>query len=516
MQIKRFPLFLLFLPLCLHGQEKGTITTRSAWESNRAQSLWFGSSNAAGMALTPLYDYNLLEAQYHSVSGNYKLRQEGQNDHQEGLTADGALRLGKYFLWGHFTFADRQVRGSTYNTNRYEASPDMPYYVADTARSDWKKQSYDMACKVAFPLSSRLLFGGEIRYIARKAAKQLDPRSVISGYSVAVKPGWVFRLSNRQHVGVHLLYQNAFDRNTFTNSLTNNSERVYLLRGLGHYSTGVVGGTGGISPFYYPSERYGGGLQYDLAGRFGRLLAELSHTRHRTDAFEDPAKPRRRGTTQQTATDATLQWLKSDATTTHKLLAHAALSATNGIEYLQEYNGSYDVNQWITIAQYVRSTYRHQHLSLTYNLYRGAPTDYTWTTSLRTTYSNRQDEYLAPQSVFHVRNIFAEGQTTRRFRLGARHTLHAGIQAGYNRNLRNEYRYNGPEPSSSIVRDFFAGDLHHLATHYLQTGCRLDYSLLLKSKTSLNFHLHGEWIRPVGADENSDRRGITTGVSYLF
>lgn len=521
MNIKRLPLFLLFLPLCLHGQEEEeTIATYAAWELNRAQSLWFGSSNAAGMALTPLRNYNLLEAQYNSISGNYKLQQEGDTDRAAGLNADGALRLGNCYLWGNFSFSDQHLGGSTFNTNRYQPTPSMPYYVADTARSDWKKQSYDMAFKAAFPLSRRLTLGGEVHYVTRKAAKQLDPRSVIHSYAIELKPAIVFNLSPRHHLGFNLLYQNTFDRNTFTNSLNYNSERVYIMRGLGNYTTAVVGGIGGISPFYYPSHQYGAGLQYHLLKPLQQLLVELTFSRQQTDAFEDPTKPRRRGTAQQTDLDATLQWIKSTPDATHKLLAQASIASAKGIEYLQEYVSQYEINRWITLAEYVKSDYSQQNIALQYDFYRGAPLRYTWKTGLHATYSSQQDEYISPQSLFNARNVYAELLADKQWNPAPGHTLQLGLSAGYKRHLSGEYLYNGPEPTSPIVRQFFAQDLAHLAAHALQTGLRAYYSLALQSDASLNLRLQWQWIKPtenpLTDSSTADRHHITAAVAYFF
>ncbi|MDR0541888.1 MAG: hypothetical protein LBH19_06710 [Dysgonamonadaceae bacterium] len=514
MKLTFYTLLFFFLPVYLHGQEEKPVATYGTLELTRTQSLWFGSSNAAGMAITPLHDYNLLEAQYDYTFGDYKQQQSGDKERKAGVNVDGALRLGKFFLWGNFLFSDSYVTGSKYNANRYEQQSDMPYYVADTVLSDWKKQSYDMTCKAAFPLSNRLILGGEIHYSARKAAKQMDPRSVLYCYAIEVKPALVFGIADNCHAGLNFLYQNAFDRNTFTNSLQYSSERVYMMKGLGNYSVGVVGGVGAISPFYYLIDRYGGGLQYDIAGDFGRLLAEVTYTRQRTDAFEDPAKPRRRGAAQKTEYDGKIQRLKS-GTLTHKLVVQATLSATNGIEYLQEYNGDYNVNQWITIAEYVKSTYKQQRLSLAYDLYSGALSDYSWKAGINAAYNNRQDEYISPQAVFNTENVYTELLAAKRFIIGSTSTLHAELNVGYHLNIGGEYLYNGPEPSSVIIRDFFAKDSNYFTAHYLQTGCNLYWSLALKSKSSVNFRLNGQWIKP---DQTmaGDRHFASIAIGYIF
>ncbi|GHV56368.1 hypothetical protein FACS1894182_02780 [Bacteroidia bacterium] len=498
----------------MHGQEEEPVVTYGAVEWNHAQSLWFNSSNAAGMAITPLRDYNLLEAQYSYTHGDYKQQQEGDKNRNAGVNVNGALHLGKIFLWGNFMFSDNYVTGSTYNTNRYEPQPDMPYYVADTVKSDWKKQFYDMTCKVALPLSgNRFILGGEIHYTTRKAAKQLDPRSVLNCYAIEVKPSVVFSITGQQHLGLNFLYENTFDRNTFTNSLSYNTERVYIMKGLGNYSVDAVGGIGGIGPFYYPSHRYGGGLQYNIAADFGRFLVETTYAQQRTEAFEAPTKPRRRGTAQKNELNGTIQWLKTGKLT-HKMVAQFLHSTTDGIEYLQEYNGQYEINQWVTIAEYVKSTYLQQNLSLAYDLYSGSLTDYSWKTGVNAAYRNRQDEYISPHSIFNTENAYVELLAAKRFTAGARSTFHLGVNIGYNLNLGGEYSYTGFEPNSAIIQDFYAKDLDYFTSHYLQTGCNLYWSLALQSKSSVNFRLNWQWLN--AEKTNTSRHFINAGIAYLF
>jgi hypothetical protein len=323
-----------------------------------------------------------------------------------GFNTNGALLLGKFFLWGDFTFSDGHVTGATYNTNRYEPTPDMPYYVADPNKSDWKKQYYDITLKAALPVwNDRLIVGAEVHYTVKRAAKQLDPRATVHGYGITVKPSVVAKIGSSQHAGISVWYQNAFDRNSFTNSLAYHSEQVYIMKGLGNYSPGVVSGSGGIGVFYYPGNQYGGGLQYNIAGNGKALLLDITYASEKIDVFETPSKPRRRGTTDNTTIAAKLQLIRS-GNYTHKITADAGQSATDGIEYVQEYDSRYEVNQWITIAEYVKSNYKRLWASLQYDLFIGNSYDYSWKAGIKNLYSNRQDEYLSPRSVFNAQNNY--------------------------------------------------------------------------------------------------------------
>lgn len=515
--MKRY-LFILsacLLPAALCGQEAAhPVTGYSAVELSYAQSLWFHTSNAAGMALTPLRSYNILSAQYAAAAGSYKLQQEGDKNRSVGFNTNGALLLGNFYLWGDFTFSDNHVTGATYNTNRYEPSPDMPYYVADPNKSGWKRQLYDMALKAALPVwKDRLAVGAEVHYAVRRAAKQLDPRATIHGYEIMVKPSAVAKITGSQHAGVSLWYQNAFDRNTFSNSLTSHSEQIYIMKGLGSYSTGVVGGIGGIGVFYYPSSEYGGGLQYGIDGGSNALLLDITCAKEKTEAFEAPSKPRRRGATDNTAIAAKLQLIRNGAYT-HKITANVGQSATDGIEYVQEYDSRYEVNRWITIAEYVKSSYSRLWAALQYDLFAGARHDYSWRAGIKTLYSNRQDEYLAPRSIFSAQNSYTELSAAKNFTVGASSKILFGLQLGYKLNIGGEYLYNGAEATSPLVVDFYPKDLNFLTSHYGSVGGNLSWSFAIKSKSSVNFNVAGQWIKPTKA--TSDRLLITAEAAYIF
>jgi hypothetical protein len=510
-----FILAVILLSAHVYGQEAAQpVTGYSGMELNYAQSLWFHSSNAAGMAFTPLRNYNILSARYENTSGDYKRPQEGDRHRSMGFNTNGALHLGKFFLWGDFTFSDNHVTGATYNTNRYDPTADIPYYVADPNKSDWKRQYYDMALKAALPMrNERLAVGIELHYTTRRAAKQLDPRSTVHGYGITVKPSITAKITGSQHAGVSLWYRNTFDRNNFTNSLTYHSEPVYIMKGLGEYSPDVVGGSGGIGVFYYPANQYGAGLQYGMTGNNKALLLDITCATEKTEAFETPSKPRRRGTADNTTIAGKLQLLRQ-GNITHKIIVEAAYAATDGIEYVQEYDSRYEVNQWITIAEYVKSAYSRFRASLAYDLFVGSRYDYSWKAGIKALYSRRQDEYLAPRSVFNTQNSYAELSAAKNFALGASSKILFGLQIGYNLNMGGEYRYGGPEAASLLVTDFYAKDLTYLTTDYVKTGGTLNWSYLLKAKTSIHLSLDGQWLKP--ASNTSDRFFISATVAYLF
>jgi hypothetical protein len=516
--MKRYGLCLVatfFLSTYMGGQEAGQpVIHRSAMEWNMAQSLWFGSANAAGMTINPLHNYNSVSACYGQSSGDYTLQQEGDNTRNMAFNTNGAIRLGNIALWGNFTFSDDYVGGSSYNTNRYDPEYDMPYYVADSIKSDWKKQYYDMSLKAAFPLLwDRVAFGADIRYTAKKGAKQVDPRSVVFSYGIRVAPSVLVKLTDRHHLGVNGLYKNLLDRNTFTNSVTFQDQSVFIMKGLGEFSKGVIGGQSSIGTFYSPGHQYGGGLQYGFNNGKTSLLADVHYTAQKIDVFETPSKPRRRGTTDKRITSAGIRLMRNGRLT-QQLALDAYMANTDGIEYVQEYRSEYDINQWITIAEYIKSVYKKKGLSIAYDLFAGTGSDYLWRAGINAGYVDRQDEYIAPHSLFGTKNAYLEAHGKKNVHIKNKQHLLLGIHLGYNANLSGEYLYAGPDATSPLVTDFYPKDLAYLSADFVKMGCAVDWSLAITAQSTVNIGLEWQWVKPVV--ETGDRTFIGGSLSYMF
>ncbi|GHV27905.1 hypothetical protein FACS1894176_10180 [Bacteroidia bacterium] len=504
----------------MYGQEETQpLITRSALEYNVAQSLWFNSSNAAGLTISPLHDYSIISAAYQHTSGEYKRQQEGSKIRDVVFNATGALQLGKLALWGYFTYSDNFTTGTVFNTNRYEPASDMPYYVADTTKnSDWKKQYYDMSVKVAFPLGERFALGADINYITKKAAKQLDPRSIIYAYSIHVAPSLLWKLRNQHSIGINGLYFKSFDKNNFTNSVTFTNHTVFVATGLGNYTKEVVGGQSTIGVFYYSGTQYGGGLQYAYKQDNKALLLDVGYSIYQIDVNDTPTKPYKRGTTKKNIIDGKLQAIHT-GNLTHKLTAEYYLGNTDGIEYVQDHPNDYEIKQWITIAQFIRSTYKIQNIALNYDLFAGKETDYSWRAGLNAAYRSQKDEYVYPVSLFSADNANAEIVAKKNFNIGKTQTLLVGANVGYKLNLDGEYVFNPVDerqsiPNNPLAREFYPNELAYLMTDYARVGLSADWALITKNNSSVNIGLEWQYTKPTSGSDS--RTYIGASAAYIF
>lgn len=505
----------LILPVMVQAQGGANpIMHPASIEYTKAKSLWFNTNNAAGLGITPLRDYSEVSAKYVFDNGDYKLQQQGKTENDIQFNANGALRLGGISLWGNFTFSNITTKDTRFNTMQFESLREMPYYVADSVPSGWKKQLYSLSLKAASPLYWDLFsVGCELDYTSKTGAKQNDPRSTSYDYNITARPGLLFKINEKHYIGVNGLYENMFERTTPTNSNSQISQPVFVMRGLGNYAPGVVGGLGGISTFYYKSNKVGGDVQYGYHGNINVLL-DLKYHYKVEDVFQAPSKPQRMGTTVQNYMAGNLQFLMSGPYTSKVTLDYYE-NKTDGIEYIQVIDNSYEVQQWVTIQKYIRSNYAHKGASVKYDLFSGNEKEYSWRAGVNGEYSKLADVYYLPKSEFEAENIYASVFGKKNFSLGTSKSLLLGCNLGYTSNLSGKYVYTGANPTSAVVADFFTKDLAYLMADYYRTGLSINYSFILgKSSNALFVSGDCQYLKPVKGSDSRMNALFSLGFTF--
>lgn len=506
-------LSLIGLSVAVQAAAQGSSVVRQPEiEMNLSRALWFGSNNVAGMSVTPVETYSIVDFGYEVEKGDFKMSQQGEKESVVGFNTNGATAIGKTYLWGNFDYRNIVEDGTKYLTNLYDANRDMPYYVADGVESKFKKQSYDLGVKVAFPQMMDFLTAGcELQYNTNTGAKQRDPRSVTYYLTVKAAPSLVFELSDKSNLGVSFNYEYLYERSTFNRSDTEIDYPVYIMRGLGNYTSDVVSGSVGVGTFFYKGNRIGGGVQYGFKGENGfAALVDADYSYKVEDAFQTPTKKETMGSTVQNRWNVKAQLLNDGAVYMHKLTVAVADRKTDGIEYIQELDSSFDVAEWITLAKYVRSKYSFTSVDANYEFYVKDGEGYSWKTGLDAQYSDKSDEYLLPASSLKAENLFANIFVKKNFVLGKKSTLLAGANLGMNWNLDGEYNYSGAYSDSDTVADMYANDIKYMASDYTKFGAELTFSTLVSKATSLFVKADCQYYSP---KEESFSKRVYTGVS---
>lgn len=481
-------------------------------EITKEKSLWFNTNNAAGLSLTPLNNFNEVSAKYIHNEGNFRLQQEGRREENICFNTNGALQLDGISLWGDFNFSNINTYDSRFNTMVINPLRDMPYYVADPVASRWKQQHYNLSVKAASPIFwNRIGFGCEADYTSQTGAKQNDPRANSYYYDIKIRPGFIVKLTDQHIIGVNASYENMFERSAPKNSNIQVDQPVFIMRGLGNYTPGMVGGDIGI--FYYKSNKVGGAFQYGYHGDVELLLDAKYHYKVE-DAYQAPTKPQRMGSTVQNFINGNVQLL-FNGDFTNKVTLDYVSKNTDGIEFVQVLDNSFDVNRWITIAQHVRSKYKLTAASAKYDLFRNNDRGYSWKAGFNAEYTKTDDEYILPKSAFQAENFYAAVNATKNFNVGTLSSLLVGLNLGYNTNIDGMYEYNGADPTSAVVEELYKRDLEFLTSDYVRAGLDISYSIGL-SKKSVAVFLRGscQYLKPTEGSLDRVQAVGTVGLTF--
>lgn len=115
-----------------------------------------------------------------------------------------------------------------YNASLIDPLRGTPFFIADTYKSKWINQLYDMTVKAAAPkLWDRLIFGIEATYQNGQGAKQHDPRPLVSLSKFEIKPGVTVTLG-KHAIGANYQYYSRREDGTASNKISMSTNPVYI------------------------------------------------------------------------------------------------------------------------------------------------------------------------------------------------------------------------------------------------------------------------------------------------
>lgn len=474
-------------------------------EQLKAQRLWAQSQNAAGMVFDDTSNYSTLEVNYNRESGDFHRPQDGRKVSNLDVTTEGFVNLGNALVWGSFAFTDNNQKDAGYNASITDPYRGMPYYVADSHQSDWRKQFYNLKFRASTPLmGSRWAIGLEGTYKASIAAKQRDPRADTRFYTLELVPGVTYRMNDNHRLGLSLKYTSLKEDSRMENKNSYVDQDYYILYGLGVAIKGI--GEGRTANYY--GDRWGAALQYNYSAAGLNLLVEAAYDIKSEVVEQNFTTPKKdAGVKDKTASLSLTAYKRGDAYS-HWLKAGYVNRHIDGIQYLSQRDESEEQQGWIELHRNIRSTYRTDKASLHYALSKNRGTEYAWKVEAEATYLKQDDEYLLPHSVKNHENLLLT--------LGGKYNMVCSerlnrrllwdVQVGYNANLSGEYLYGGTYADYITVTELETNDLRFLTTDYWAAKASLTYSQQVKedSRTNLFAKLA---VNHTGALENGyDRR----------
>jgi hypothetical protein len=509
-------ILMLFIPHKINAQDnKSNLSNPASLELLKAKTMWFNSSNGAGLVLDKIADYNDILINYDLKNGDFKRKFEGGKERRVGVSTEGGLNIGGGYVWGSFAYNNEKQIGTLFNTTMLDPTRGIPYFTVDKNLSDWNKQDYNLHMKV----SSKLLwnafhFGLEGQYITKTGAKQVDPRSDADYYSISVKPGMVAMLKNHSF-GLNFEYERLNQEVGTTNSNNQANQDVYVMRGLGNFYSAVVGGLQSLGKFVYNGNKVGGAFQYSLAGESLKLLFDGNYSYRVEDVISSQSKPKNEGTIKEDHFGGNLQLLTLGKNISKLELSYSD-NKISGIEYVQVLDNTFQVQKWITTYKSIRSTYALSDLSLRYNFFKGTDFEYKWRAGASFDYKKSDDLYILPESYRKLNDLIFGVNGKANLKLKDSGRFLAGISVSYKKNLDAAYMYGGADASSLVITDFMIPDFQYLKRDYYKLGGEVSYfsALNKNNKTGIFVKAVVDYYKPTeGSDNRSD---VNLGVGFTF
>lgn len=507
-------LILLAASWSLQGQV--LLNTPAAYEQMKQKSQWMQTTNPAGLLLDHPVDYSEVSISYDSYKGDFHRPQQGETGNDLAFDVEGAVKLKKFYTWGKFNYTRSTADDAQYNASLIDPFRGMPYLVADTNRSEWRNQVYDLVFRVATPgAANKISFGMEGSYRVISGAKQRDIRTENYFYLIRVRPGMVYAVNDRHHVGINLDYYNKKEESNMSNVNVYNDQEYYVLYGLGTATQGVGSG----QTTNYEGNCVGGGLQYSFRGTLNLLLSS-TYNYEVEDAEVSFAEPREAYSVRNRIWDSKLQALKKHDRLIHFAVAGFTDRQVEGIEYVTVYDNTEAQEGYITLHQDIRSKYTTRRAWLDYDLAIGDEQEYDWKLGASVRYELKKDRYLVPFSDKRSENIAYVIKAKKNLKLPGselNRRILIGADYFYNHNISGHYAYNGTHPDYPVVTKLEQIDTNYLNSGYYSLGGALTYSQKLKKDLLANFFAKAEF-RFVNANDHDfdDRQFIQVHVGCNF
>lgn len=485
-------------------------------ELSKARSTWLESDNGAGIGLDSLGKYGLLEAGYQTTDGTFKRVQQGEKERQLDVVTEGGQQIGGIYAWGRFAYANETEKDTRFNTAMLDPYRGVPYYPVDPNPSEWKKQHYNLQMKVSSrPLADHYLLGIQAAYKAETGAKQMDPRSELYLYSINVKPG-IAGIFGSHRVGINLEYENMIqETRAHSNSDTQVNQNVFVMRGLGNHYTAVIGGLQSLGSFIYDANKVGFGLQYGWQQQAFRLFAEGGYGYRVEEAVRDITKPRKEGTIRQQVLYGHAALLHEGVNLNRVDFIYRS-SRTDGIEFVQVLDNSYEVQQWVDLYSSIRSTYRRDSYRLSYDLFRNAVREYSWKAGIYALYTVTDDNYIMPASYLKISDLYLGADTKFNLSTGGNSRWVLGADLVRKMNRKGEYHYGGVDPGSIVITDFMNPEADYLKQDYYKVGASVSYftGLLAQRGGGAYVKVTADYYKPTEGDDTRLIARLGIGLTF--
>lgn len=499
--------------------------TPASVEKVRMESLWSATTdNAAGGMIDAFDKYATVAFDYEKVDGDFKYTQLGDDNNTLRFHTEGGgiyRKIGGMYLWGEFTYTRDDISGARWNSTLIDPLRGMPFFLADATPSKWKNQDYKMSFQAGFPkLLDRIYLGIGASYEAAQGAKQVDPRPLTKLSCVEVTPSIIVEAAKNHHIGANFYYR-SYREDGSASCMNPVSQPVWEMFAPGYFTPGVLSNGGNtVNPLRsYNANTLGGGLQYGL--RYGGFEGVLSgnYSYKVEDAFCNYTYPQMSGTVRENVWNVTMavRYALDNGNLLIADFTHSSRS-TDGIEYFQTFDNTYEIQSWITDAVFERSNFRvrDDRLRADY-LVADSELAYKWKVGIEGAVVGDRYIYYLPESIREVRNFFISAHAARNLKVSRRSSFLLNLRADFRANIDNSFDYNGVRGDDIAFTEFALVDFDYMRCDYTKAGADLSYTLqgIFGKTSSLFAGLSFDYIAPSG-DLFDKRQRIAAKIGLVF
>lgn len=232
----------------------------TGWRSLNPTTL---SDNPVGNMTRIDVAYSLGRGDFHDVDRSSKT---GTLD----ASVTGYHRFDKVDCFGSLSYRNGRHNARRWNSTMY-ISERNPFILADSIRSDFNVEEFDLRGGVSYSPIRQLSIGLNLRYLTGSSANQTDPRPKTDAMHFVISPGIAYRIAGRFMLGlsadVDLL------RESITHSVINPQESYtyFMFRGMGDAYTSFTTNKASSLPRDYRGQTYKGAFQFGASSADGAV-----------------------------------------------------------------------------------------------------------------------------------------------------------------------------------------------------------------------------------------------------
>ena len=183
----------------------------------------------------------------------------------------------------------------------------------------------------------------------------------------------------------------------------------------------------------------------------------------------------------------------------HSLFAEVSYydRSIDGIEYIQEWNNTYEESKWEVISKNIRSNFSTKRISAKIDYMEKKGNSYGWWAGIEIQNEKLSDIYYLPLSTQNVENLYLMGNLKYNFIFG-KNAILVGTGFGCKLNQASAISYTGNYADSDIYKNMVLRDFYYLSSSALYGGLELGYTRggLFKSNSSFFVNMKANLMKP--------------------